>query len=61
MDHVAESDFGPAGTQVLITGRGLKHTTAVQFGGQAAQFTVLTGSKVRAVVPQRRSPAQSPW
>ena len=42
---------GPAGTQVLITGRGLKHTTAVQFGGQAAQFTVLTGSKVRAVVP----------
>ncbi len=43
---------GPAGTTVTITGVGLKQTTEVSFDGvAAATFTVVSNTKVTAMVP----------
>ena len=42
---------GPAGGSVTITGTNLAGATAVTFNGAAAVFTVLSGTQVRASVP----------
>ena len=44
--------FGRAGTVVLIAGENLKGTTSVTFGGvEAAKFTVISSTEIRATVP----------
>jgi len=42
---------GKVGTQVLILGDSLTGTTEVTFNGTAAQFTVVSGTEIKATVP----------
>ena len=42
---------GPMGTKVVIVGTGFQGATKVLFHGVAATFHVVSGTKIRAVVP----------
>jgi uncharacterized repeat protein (TIGR03803 family) len=47
-----EPAAGRVGTEIILLGTGLEGATAVTFGGQAAAFTVVSGSQIRATVPK---------